>query len=182
MLKQLSIIIVAIAICTATDAQQYYTKNGRISFFSKALIENIKADNNQVISVLDIKTGNLQFSVLNNAFHFPKAKMEEHFNEDYMESPKYPRSTFKGTITDISKVNTSANGSYNIQVTGDLSIHGVIKKITAPGTIIIKQGVVSASSVFKIALSDYNISIPAVVKDNISNSIEITVSCNYEKK
>src|ERR1035437_8499727 len=177
--KKISILIIAIAFSISLHAQQYYTKNGRVSFFSKALLEDIKADNNQVLSVIDLKTGTIQFSLLNNAFHFPKAKMELDFNDDYIESEKYPRSTFKGTISDFNKVTVDKDGTYNIEVTGGLSIHGVTKKVTASGTIIIKDGKVSSSSVFKVTVSDYNIKIPAVVENKVSNNIEITVSCNY---
>jgi polyisoprenoid-binding protein YceI len=162
--------------------QVYYTKNGKISFYSKAIMEDIAADNNQVISVLDIQTGVLRFSVLTNAFHFPKAMMEEHFNSDYMDSDKYPSSTFKGTVTDISKVDFIKDGTYKVNIQGDLNIHGVSKNITTPGTLIIKDGNLSGSSVFKILLKDYNIKIPSIVANHISESIEINVNCNYEKR
>jgi YceI-like domain len=174
--------IILIGINSSSFGQVYYTKNGRVSFYSKAPVENISADNNQVISVLNTQTGALQFSVLNNAFHFPKAMMEQHFNSDYMESDKYPKSTFKGTISDISKVDISKDGTYNVSVTGSLDIHGVSKDVTAPGIISVKDGKISGTSTFKILLKDYNIKIPAIVKNNIAENIEITVSCNYEKK
>ena len=174
--------IILTGIASNSFGQEYYTKNGRISFYSKAPVENISADNNQVISVLNMQTAVLQFSVLNNAFHFPKAMMEQHFNSDYMESDKFPSSTFKGMITDISNVDIAKDGTYNVNVTGSLNIHGASKNITTPGTITIKDGKISGASTFKILLKDYNIKIPAIVKNNISENIEITVSCNYEKK
>src|SRR5881398_184625 len=87
------------------NAQKFYTKNGLISFYSKAPVEDIKADNNQVLSVINTQTGEIQFSLLNTGFHFKKALMEEHFNEDYMESDKYSKSTFKGKITNLSNIN-----------------------------------------------------------------------------
>lgn len=178
------IVIIACITCIASTSfgQVYFTKNGRISFFSKAPLENISADNNQVISVLNTETGALQFSLLNNTFHFSKAKMEEDFNEDYMESNKYPKSTFKGIITDISNVNSTKDGSYQVNVKGDLMIHGLTKNITAPGTINIKGGKISANSSFKVSLKDYNISVPTIVANKISENIEITINCNYEKK
>ena len=164
------------------DAQVYYTKNGSVSFFSKTSLENIDAENNQVISVLNGETGMLQFTLLNNAFHFPKAKMEADFNEDYMESDKYPRSTFKGTITNVSDVNFNKDGSYAVKVNGNLTIHGVTKNISAPGTIVIKNGNVSATSSFKVLVRDYKIKIPSIVSNKIAESIEVKVSCNYQKK
>lgn len=164
------------------DAQVYYTKNGNISFFSKTVLENIDAENNQVISVLNVASGSLQFSLLNNAFHFPKAKMESDFNEDYIESDKYPRSTFKGTITNLSDVNFNKDGSYPVKVNGDLTVHGVTKNISAPGIIVIKDGNVSATSSFKVLVSDYKIKIPSIVSNKIGESIEVKVACNYQKK
>ncbi len=165
--------------CTA---QKFFTKNGSISFFSKTKMEDIKADNNQVMSVLNSTTGQLQFSLLIKGFHFDKALMEEHFNENYLESDKFPKSTFTGTITDISKVNFTKEGVYTVSVTGDLNIHGVSKPITTSGTIKVKDGNVAAFSRFTIKISDYNITVPKLVKDNISPTQEVTVSCNYDHK
>lgn len=163
-------------------AQLYFTKNGFISFFSSTTMEDIKADNNQVISILNAATGELQFSLLNNAFHFKKALMEEHFNEDYIESAKYPKSTFKGIITNIKEVDLGKDGVYNVLVSGNLNIHGVTKPVSVTAKITVKNGSISATAVFRVSPKDYNISIPATVKNNISQTIELTVSCNYEKK
>ena len=165
-----------------SDAQVYYTKNGNVSFFSITVLENIDAENNQVISVLNIGTGALQFSLLNNAFHFSKAKMEDDFNEDYMESQKYPRSTFKGTITNVGDVSFAQDGSYPVKVNGELTIHGVTKNISARGTIAVKDGNISATSSFKVLVKDYKIQVPSIVSNKIGESIEIKVACNYQKK
>lgn len=173
--------IIFLTLQTAS-AQKLYTKNGLVSFFSATIAENIKADNNQVLCVLNTQTGELQFSLLNKGFHFPKALMEEHFNENYMESNKYPKSTFKGTVADVAKLSLDKDGTYPVTVSGDLMIHGVTKKITSAGSIIVKGGKVTTSSKFKIKLADYNISVPKTVKDNISESIEITVSCLLDQK
>jgi polyisoprenoid-binding protein YceI len=163
-------------------AQVYFTKNGSISFFSKATMEDIKADNNQVISIINIQSGEIRFSVLNTAFHFPKAMMEEHFNSDYMQSDQFPSSTFKGIITNISKTDITKDGNYKIAVQGYLSIHGITKNIISPATLIVKEGKLSGNAKFKIFLKEYNIKIPSIVANNISESIDITVTCNYEKK
>lgn len=165
-----------------TDAQKVYTKNGTVSFFSKAPLENISAGNNQVMSVLVLTSGDIQFSVLIKSFHFKKSLMEEHFNENYMESNKYPKAIFKGKIVDLSKVNFTADGNYTVQVTGDLTIHGVTNKVTTAGTITVQSGIISASSTFRIKLADYRISIPGIVKDNISETVDITASCKYDQK
>ena len=163
------------------NAQKFYTKNGNVTFFSKASLENISADNNQVLATIDVQTGQVQFSVLIKAFHFKKSNMEEHFNENYLESNKYPKATFKGDIKDFS-IDLSKDGSYPVNVAGDMTIHGVTKNITAPGSITIKNGVITGSSTFKVKLADYNISIPKIVKDNIAEIVDVTVSCVYDKK
>ena len=182
MKKIFILLILSGTVYTSCMAQLYFTKNGRVSFFSSTPMEDIKADNNQATSVFNASTGELQFSVLNNAFHFKKALMEEHFNADYIESAKYPKSSFKGTIGNISSVNLNADGSYKVTVSGDLNIHGVTKPISVPGTITVRSGNISAVSVFKVKVKDYNISIPSTVRNNIADDIEITISCNYEKK
>lgn len=182
MSKAITLFALLTFMLTRINAQLYYTKNASISFFSRTSFQDIKADNNQAISVLNIETGAIQVSLLNNAFHFPKAKMEEDFNEDYIESAKYPKSTFKGIITDISKIDVAKNASYVLQVTGDLMIHGVAKNITAPATIIIKNGNISATASFNILVKDYKIRIPTIVENKVAENIQITINCDYEKK
>ncbi len=174
--------LLSCGIFCSSYGQLYFTKNGRLSFFSKTSLENISADNNQVLSVLNVQTGVLQFSVLNDAFYFPKAKMQEDFYENYMETYKYPKSTFKGNITDISNVDISKDGNYNVSARGDLNIHGVTKSITVPATITVTGGKISAASSFKVLVKDYNIIVPTIVTNKIAESIEITVNCSYEKK
>ncbi|MFT3979476.1 MAG: YceI family protein [Ferruginibacter sp.] len=171
-----------ILLSCAVQAQKLYTKNGHAAFFSKASLENITAETNQVATVLNTRSGEIQFSILVKSFHFRKALMEEHFNENYMESDKYPKATFKGSITDMSKVNFTADGSYAVTVAGELSIHGVTNKISVPGTITVAAGIPRAAASFNILLSDYKISIPALVKDNISSSIAISVNCTYNQQ
>lgn len=176
------ILIMFITAGFSVTAQKVYTKNGAISFFSKASIENISAENNQVMSVLVLPSGELQFSVLVKSFHFKKSLMEEHFNENYMESSKYPKATFKGKINDLSKVNFTTDGTYTVEVTGDLTMHGITNKTTTTGTITVSSGVITATSMFKVKLSDYKISIPKIVKDNIAEVVDVKVSCVYDKK
>ena len=181
-MKHLLSFALVVLISSNLIAQKVYTKNGSISFFSKSPLENITAENNQVMSVLNTQTGEMQFSVLIKGFHFEKALMEEHFNENYMESTKYPKATFKGNVTDMSKVNLAKDGSYDVTVSGDLNIHGVTNKVSVPGTIVVKGGKVSANSKFIVKLADYKISVPKVVKDNIAENIEISVACTFDQK
>ena len=181
-MKKIILIAVLFLNITAINAQKFFTKNGKLSFYSKATMENIKADNNQVLSVINTSTGELQFSVLIKSFHFDKALMEEHFNSDYLQSDKFPKASFKGKVNDLSKVDFKKDGTYSVTVSGDLTIHGITKNVTAPGTITIAAGKISADSKFPVTLSDYNVTIPALVKDNIAKTVDITVSCNYDQQ
>ncbi|RYF81505.1 MAG: YceI family protein, partial [Chitinophagaceae bacterium] len=156
------------------------TKTGKIDFYSKAALEDIEAQNKTVTAVLDSKTGATQFEVQMKGFEFEKKLMQEHFNENYVESDKYPKATFKGAVSNNAAVNYKKDGNYNVTVKGKLTIHGVTKDVEAPGTIKVAGGKIDASSTFNIQLSDYNISIPSVVKDKISNSIKISVDTKLE--
>ena len=182
-MKILSFFLAFFFFATTADAQKVFTKNGKISFFSKTDMEDIAADNNQVMSVLNTQTGELQFSVLIKSFKFEKALMEEHFNENYMESNKFPKASFKGNIDDKSKVDFGKDGTYKVTISGDLNIHGVSKKVSAvPGTITVKDGKPTGTSKFNVKLADYEISVPSVVKKNIAETIDISVSCLYDQK
>ena len=108
--------------------------------------------------------------------------MEEHYNEKYMESDKYPKITFKGKIKDLSKVNFSKDGVYQVIVDGDLSLHGVTKTISEPGTIEVKGSEINAKSNFSVVPEDYKIEIPGLVREKIAKTIPITVDMNYKPK
>ncbi len=175
-------IILMSVLPVSVNAQNYYTKNGSISFLSKTSLENIKADNNQVMAVLNTQTGEMQFSLLVKSFHFEKALMEEHFNENYLESDKFPKSTFKGIITDMSRISFNTNGMYKVTVAGELLIHGVSNKIISIGTITINDTKISASAVFIIRLSDYKVNIPKLLKDNIAQTVEVTMNSVFDRQ
>ncbi|RMF02974.1 MAG: YceI family protein, partial [Bacteroidetes bacterium] len=101
--------------------------------------------------------------------------MQEHFNENYMESSTYPKATFKGKIDESTPVDWGRDGQYEVSVSGDLTIHGVTKPVTVTGTMEVKDGQILAQSTFVVAVADYGIEIPAVVADNIAKEVEITV-------
>ena len=142
-------------------------------------MEDIKADNNQVAGVLDITTGDMVFQVLIKSFHFERALMEEHFNENYMESDKIPKSSFKGKITNLSSVNFAKEGTYDVTVEGDLTIHDVTNKISTKGTIEVVSGGINANSKFNIVPEDYKITIPGVVKEKFDKNLAVTVIMKF---
>lgn len=179
-------IIFALLLLSASQADcqnLLLTKTGKISFFSRAKsIDKVEAENNEVSSILNTQTGEMVFAVLIKGFHFESALMEEHFNENYLESGKFPKASFKGNITNLSTVNFTKDGTYPVTAQGDLTIHGVTKKTSATGSITVKGGKVNAFSRFAVKLKDYNITIPSLVADKISEDIDVTVDCKYEPK
>ncbi|MBL6964697.1 MAG: YceI family protein [Bacteroidetes bacterium] len=174
-MKKLLFIAALIISSSTLFAQQYVTKTGHIKFFSEMPAENIEAHNRQVNSALNITTAEFAFRVLIKSFEFEKSLMQEHFNENYLESDKYPNATFKGKVMNISDIDCKTNGKYDAVVSGDLSIHGVTNKITEKGTFTVKDGEISGFSVFHVELADYQINIPKMVASKISPIIEITV-------
>ena len=175
--------LMALLCIQLTYAQDLFiTRHGQVSFFGKTAFENVEAVNNESSSVLNAQTGEIGFAILIKGFHFEKALMEEHFNEDYMESNTLPKASFKGKISNPAAVNFARDGAYPVNVDGDMTIHGVTKKIAAAGTIIIKAGLPQVQAKFKIAPKDYNIKIPSLVVDKIAEYMNVTVDCKYEKK
>lgn len=162
------------------SGQKYFTREGKISFFSDASLEKIEAINTKATSVLDVSTGKIEFAALIKAFQFEKALMQEHFNENYLESGKYPKASFKGTIADMSKVNLHADGTYPVKVKGQLTLHGVTKDIETNASFNVKGDKVAGTATFHVEVADYNIKIPAVVKDNIAKTVEVKIEANYQ--
>ncbi|MBK9254884.1 MAG: YceI family protein [Saprospiraceae bacterium] len=162
------------------SAQKYFTKTGNISFYSNTPMEKIEGHSKSASCVLDMSTGKMEFAVLVKGFQFEKALMQEHFNENYMESTKFPKAVFKGQIADHSSIDIAKNGKYNVKVAGQLTIHGVMKDITTDAVINVNNGKLESSATFNVDVADFGISIPSLVKDNIAKSIKIAVNSNLE--
>ena len=164
------------------NAQKYLTKNGYIRFYSETPIETIQADNRQVNAALDAATGDLVFKVLMKSFDFEKALMQEHFNENYVESHKFPNGTFQGKVTNIKDIDFATPGTYDALVEGDLTIHGVTQKVSEKGTFTVKSADnVQGQCKFDIKVADYDIKIPKAVVQNIAESMEVTVDVDLMK-
>ena len=178
-MKPLICILLFLSLAFTANAQKFITRNGFISFYSHTPLEEIKAENNQVVGVLDISTGEMVFQVLIKSFHFERALMEEHFNENFMESHKYPKSLFKGKITNLASVDFKKNGQYDVTVEGELTIREVTKKIAGKGILEVVSGGINGSSKLNIVPEDYNITIPGVVRDKIDKSFEVNISMKF---
>ena len=181
-MKKMCSIFMALLCLQGLNAQLFMTRHGQVSFFSKTPMENIEAVNNEIASALNTQTGEIGFAVLVKSFHFERALMEQHFNETYMESDKMPKASFKGKIASLSTVDFSRDGTYPVTAEGEITIHGVTRKISIPGTIVIKGGLPQVLAKFKVVPKEYNIKIPGLVADKIAASIDVSVNCKYEKK
>ncbi len=158
----------------------YKATDGDVSFFSETPIENIDAVNKDVRALLNTKNGGVAFIVTNIGFHFDKPLMEEHFNENYMESDKYKVSVFKGKI--VEQIDYSKNGTYKVTVKGTLDLHGVEKERTILGELIVLDGKITVQSSFDVKGEDHKIKIPKLVIKNIAETVQVTVNLNFELK
>jgi len=157
--------------------ERYLTKEGYISFFSHSLVEDIKADNYQVLSIIDKKTGEIAIQLLMKSFMFKKALMQEHFNQSYVESYKYPKATFKGFIINLKELDNQ-NGA--LEIKGILSIHGKEKEISIKANVQILKDQINLSGNFMVEVADFDIKIPIVVRNNIAKTIKITFDLQHK--
>jgi hypothetical protein len=159
----------------AGQAQKFFTRDARIQFSSETPMEKIEGINKSGTCVLDAATGKMEWKVLIKGFLFEKALMQEHFNENYMDSDKYPKAVFKGKL--VEKIDYTKNGTYDVSATGDLTIHGVTKPRTLKGKLTVAEGTISINSEFDVALVDHNIEVPKMVFVKIAQVIK--VKCKY---
>lgn len=163
----------------STYSQVLSTTKGEITFFSNAPLEDISAKNNRVISMLNMESKELVVRVPINQFEFPNKLMQRHFNENYLESEKYPYGTFKGKIAE--NIDWGKAGNYEVNATGILNVHGVDQKRTLRGKLIIgTDGSVQINTKFIVALADHDIEIPKLVFNKIAEKIEVSSSFNYQ--
>ena len=174
-----SVILIVVFLITyqVFSQEKYLTKEGYISFFSHSLVEDIKADNYQVLSVIDESNGEIAIQLLMKSFMFKKSLMQEHFNESYVESFKYPKATFRGFITNFDSGNTELS---EVEIKGELSIHGEKKEISIKANIEVLKNQINLSGDFTVLVSDFNISIPVVVRNNIAKIIKITFDLKHK--
>jgi polyisoprenoid-binding protein YceI len=174
-------VLLFILLCHFSNAQLFMTRTGFAGFYSQTSLETIKAENNQVYAVIDPAKKNLAFSLLMKGFVFERELMQEHFNENYAETDKFPKATFSGAYTE--NVDITKDATYNITVSGALTMHGVTKNIKVPATLEVKGGTLSGHAKFQVKPEDYNIRIPSVVRDKIAGVMDVTIniSCNPVK-
>ena len=166
-------------ISTSANSQLYMTRNGSAGFFSKTDFEDIKAENNPVFAIVDATKMNVAVTMLMKGFVFKKQLMQEHFNENYVESDLYPKATFSGSIS--KEFIPSKNGVYTVTLKGVLSMHNSSKQIEVPASIEIKNEKLLGSAQFKIKPEDFNITIPAIVRDKIEKELLVSIKIDCTK-
>lgn len=163
-------------------AQKYLTRTGKISFTASTPLETIDPVNNESAAILDGATGDVIVETLVKGFKFRITLMQEHFNEEYMESDKFPKASFRGKIADIGKVDFAKDGTYQVHVSGKLTMHGVTRDVSMPATIKVAGNDVTVSAAFSVAPEDYNISIPSLVRNKIAKTVQINVNALLRKR
>lgn len=158
---------------------KFLCNEGQITFFSHTAIEDITAENKEVASVLDSESGEVAVIVKISAFQFEKKLMQEHFNENYMESEEFPKATFMGEIVNNGEIDYANQGIYPIVVKGDMTIHGVVQTISQKGTLEVRADDLLVTMEFLLDPSDYGIRIPKVVRKNIAERLQVTVSLEH---
>ena len=168
-MKIFTLLFISLVISTSISAQQFLTREGSLTFDAGSPLEDIIAETKSTTAVYDAQSGKIGFQVLMTSFNFKRALMQEHFNENYVESERYPKASFKGFYKDgFTK--------------GELTMHGVTKSIRVPAVLTeIKNGM-GFKSTFKVNLSDYNVSVPKAVSDKIDPYATITVNCMMKKR
>ena len=159
----------------------FFTASGMIAFTSDAPLEIIKASSNKLRGLINVEDKSFSFRVAYRSFEgFNSGLQREHFNDKYMESEKYHEAIFNGEITD--KIDFSKDGTYEINVTGKLNIHGIVKERIINSILIIGNGSIHIESKFNVLLDDHNIRIPKVVTQKIATEIFVEVKADLKKR
>jgi hypothetical protein len=176
-MKKIVLLLISV-ISLNSNAQLFVGKETLIHFLSKAALEDIEAKNTIAKPILDEATGAFQVRVPNKQFKFASSFMEEHFNENYMETEKFPYSTFKGTINQ--KIDYTKDGENQVTCTGTMDMHGVVLPVTASGTLTIKGNQVIVTAKFKVTIADYKIKVPSLYVKNIAEIIDVDITTLME--
>lgn len=181
-MKKLSFVISVLALLLSLQsiAQKELTREAYVRFYSSTAVEDIEAVSNQASSVIDKSTGALAFQVLMRSFTFEKALMQEHFNENYVESEDYPMASFKGEFEDLDEVDFDTDGTYETTVSGTFEVHGVAQERVISVTVTVKDGKLKLESTFNVAPADHDIEIPSLVSEKIASEVEVTVKAQYQ--
>jgi hypothetical protein len=179
-MKKLFPFIFIIFLSSSIQAQVWFAKNAYVRFFSSTPIEDIEGINKYAAGALNTNTGKIYFKVMMKSFKFEKSLMQEHFNENYIESDKYPSAEFEGNFVEMPDL--KKDGIYVVKVKGKFSLHGVSVDREFIVNLKVAGEKITASSAFKVKCRDFNIKIPKVVATNIQEDIEVTLNAQFNPK
>ncbi len=177
MKKTLLLFLIALSFGFTKPKKQYLTRNGEVIFFSYASAENIKAKNNQALSLLDVKEEKVAVNILMRAFEFEKSLMQEHFNDSYIESDIYPRATFEGTILNF---NPELRGKRTRYIKGAFTLRGITNTIKIKADIDYDGYQYIITGETSIDVKDYKIKIPQILSSKIAKTVKITFNFKYD--
>ncbi|MCJ7933392.1 MAG: YceI family protein [Chryseobacterium sp.] len=172
-MRKLIVLSTSLFFVSYASAQKYSAKTGKVTFeASVPLFDDIYAQDDNNVAVINADTGDMaSVSVVKN-FHFKTKLMEEHFNESYAETAKYPKTTFKGKIANFDKTKLTASPQkYTVQ--GTLNFHGVDKAVTSAATVYAKDGKIYMQGGFVVKPADYNVTIPKMVTKKIAENVNV---------
>jgi hypothetical protein len=167
-----------ILFCIASFGQIYMAKTCEISFFSESPLENIEAINKAAKPILNTATGDIQVKIPISSFVFAKPLMQEHFNENYMETDKFPAAFFRGKINE--KIDYGKDGEYKVTATGKITIHGVEKDKTIEGTLTVKGEQIMIQTKFMVHVADFKIEVPSLYVQNIAEDVAVKLNATLE--
>lgn len=175
-MKQLFSLLALSLLTAPAFAQKWGTRAGQVSFYSHTSAEDIAAKNNDAAVVVNGATGDVAVAVPIRSFRFEKQLMEEHFNENYLESAKYPKAEFKGKIANAGEVQWAREGAYPVRLQGTLTMHGVTRDVTVPATITVSGSTATAMAKFPLKLDEYHIKVPQMVASKIADVVTVSVN------
>ena len=177
LVRQLLAVVILVSTASIAGAQQrFFAEKSSITFFSDGVVEDITASNKKVTSIFDATNGEIAYLTSVKDFQFVNSLMQTHFNEKYMESEKFPKSSFQGKVTGF---NYGAAGTQQVKAAGKLTIHGVTRDVEVPGTIEVSGNKLILKAKFLVKLEDYKITVPQVVWDKIAQQVEVTLEFVY---
>ena len=165
-------LICLVALGTKMNSQIYLGEKCSIKFFSKTKMEDIDAENKVTKPILNTKDGHFVIQASQTGFMFKSSFMQEHYNENYMESEKYPFAKFDGIISE--KIDYTVDGTHEVSMVGKISMHGVELPRTIKGTIVIKGGVIILDSKFELVVADFKIVVPSLYVDILAKSVQVS--------
>lgn len=175
------VLLLAMSLSFPLFGQKLISRSGHVWFFSSTPAEDIEAHTYQAASIINTESGEIACQMLLKGFQFEKALMQEHFNEKYVESDQYPNAVFKGQIENFEGLDWSKGGTFDVKFVGEITLHGVTKPVSVPGTLTVSDEAITAKAKFGIKPADHEIKIPSVVTEKIAEVIDVNLDIMFKR-